>query len=183
MVVGSQLHNYIQMALRRPVFAPSVLTAGSNCGSLWGEQCLQPSLYGTRIPRRRVHTPVERLHPFEWVRIVGLWEDVWTYRRIPAHVGHNVSVVCRFQQWSLEHSYIHRPGSGWPRITDARQDRRIVQAAVAARTASRKKNPGTFCTCYVINPYSVKGLGDRLYTTLHKMPGEVGCSFCLFLKS
>ena len=33
------------------------------------------------------------------------------------------------------------------------------------------------------NPYSAKGLGDRLYKTLHKMPGEVGYSFCLFLKS
>ena len=35
----------------------------------------------------------------------------------------------------------------------------------------------------MINPYSVKGLGDRLYATLHKLPGEVGYSFCLFLKS
>ena len=34
-----------------------------------------------------------------------------------------------------------------------------------------------------INPYSAKGLGDWLYTTLHKIPGEVGYSFCLFLKS
>ena len=25
-----------------------------------------------------------------------------------------------------------------------------------------------------INPYSAKGLGDRLYAILHKMPGEVG---------
>ena len=33
------------------------------------------------------------------------------------------------------------------------------------------------------NPYSAKGLGDRLYATLHKMPGEVDYSFCLFLKS
>ena len=35
----------------------------------------------------------------------------------------------------------------------------------------------------LINPYSAKGLGDLLYATLHKMPGEVGYSFCLFLKS
>ena len=34
-----------------------------------------------------------------------------------------------------------------------------------------------------INPYSAKGLGDRLYAALHKMPGEVDYSFCLFLKS
>ena len=31
-----------------------------------------------------------------------------------------------------------------------------------------------------VNPYSAKGLGYRLYATLHKMPGEVGYSFCLF---
>ena len=34
-----------------------------------------------------------------------------------------------------------------------------------------------------INPYSAEGLRDRLYATLHKFPGEVGYSFCLFLKS
>ena len=34
-----------------------------------------------------------------------------------------------------------------------------------------------------INPYSANGLGDRLYATLHKMPGEVDYPFCLFLKS
>ena len=34
-----------------------------------------------------------------------------------------------------------------------------------------------------VNPYSAKGLGDRLYATLHKMPGEDDYSFCLFLKS
>ena len=38
-------------------------------------------------------------------------------------------------------------------------------------------------TDYCINPYSAKGLGYRLYATVHKMPGEVGYSFCLFLKS
>ena len=32
-----------------------------------------------------------------------------------------------------------------------------------------------------INPYSAKGLGDWLYAILHKMPGEVGYTFCLFL--
>ena len=35
----------------------------------------------------------------------------------------------------------------------------------------------------IFNPYSAKGLGDRLYATLHKMLGEIGNSFCLFLKS
>ena len=34
-----------------------------------------------------------------------------------------------------------------------------------------------------LNRYSAKGLGDWLYATLHKIPGEVEYSFCLFLKS
>ena len=32
------------------------------------------------------------------------------------------------------------------------------------------------------NPYSAKALGDRLYATLHKMPGEDAYSFCLFFE-
>ena len=65
------------------------------------------------MPLRRVPTPVEQLKPFERGRIVGLREAGWTYRRIVAHVGHNVSVVSRcFQHWSVEHSHTRRPGSG-----------------------------------------------------------------------
>ena len=90
--------------------------------------------------RRRVFTPVEQLQPFERGRIVDLWEAGWTYRRITAHVGHNVSVVCRcLEQWSVEHSHARRPGSVWPYGTDAHKDGRIVQAAVAARTAFREE--------------------------------------------
>ena len=64
------------------------------------------------MPRRQV----KQLQPFERGRIVGLRETEWTYRRIAAHVGHNVSVVCRcFQQWSVEHSHTRRPGSERPR--------------------------------------------------------------------
>ena len=52
----------------------------------------------------------------------------------------NVSMVCRcFQQWSVEHSYTHRPDSGRPRSTDPRQDRCIVLAAVAAQTATTEE--------------------------------------------
>ena len=45
--------------------------------------------------RRRVCTPVDELQPFERGRIVGLREAGWTYRRIAAHIGRNVSMVCR----------------------------------------------------------------------------------------
>ena len=42
-------------------------------------------------------------------------------------------MVCRcFQQWPVEHSHIHRTGSGWPHSTDKHQDWLIVGAAVAA---------------------------------------------------
>ena len=94
------------------------------------------------MPRRRVglRSPVEQLQPFERGHIVGLREAGRTYR-ITANVGHNVSVVCRcFQQWFVKYSHTRRPGSGRPRCTDAGQDRRIVRAAVAARTAVSPRN-------------------------------------------
>ena len=72
---------------------------------------------------RRVRTHVEQLQPFARNRTAGLREAGVTYRRIAAHVGHNVSVVCRcYQQWSVEHSYTRRSDSGLMRSTDARQD-------------------------------------------------------------
>ena len=82
--------------------------------------------------------PVEQLQPFGWGHIVGLLEAGWTYRQTAAHVGQNVSMVYScFQQWCVEHSHTHRPGSGWHIVQNTHQDRCIVQAAVAARTASR----------------------------------------------
>ena len=53
---------------------------------------------------------------------------------------HNASVVCRcFQQWPVEHSHTRRPDSALPHSTNARQDQQIVQAVVAAQTASREE--------------------------------------------
>ena len=75
---------------------------------------------------------VVAIQPFERGRIEDLREAGWTYLWIAAHVEHNVSVVCLFQKWAVEHSYTRRPGSGRPRSIEARQDRRILQAAVAA---------------------------------------------------
>ena len=72
----------------------------------------------------------EQLSRFERGRIAGLREAGWTHRRIAAHVGHTISVVCRcFKHWSVEHSHTLRLGSERPRSTDARQDRRIVRPA------------------------------------------------------
>ena len=97
------------------------------------------SRVATTVPRQRKRTPVELLRPFEGraFRVAGA---EWTYRRIAAHVGHNVLVMCCcFQQLSVEHYHIRIPGFGESRSTDARPDRRIVRAAVAARTASREE--------------------------------------------
>ena len=92
------------------------------------------------MPRRRVRILVEHLQLFEQGHTVGLRKAGWIYRRISAHVGHNVSMVYRcFQQMSVEHFHTRRPGSGRPRSTDASQDRCIAQAVVAALTASRKE--------------------------------------------
>ena len=38
----------------------------------------------------------------------------------------------------------------------------------------------TSCPC--LNPYDAKGLGYQLYSTLYKLPREVGHSFCLFFE-
>ena len=45
------------------------------------------------MPRRRERTPFEQLHPFEQGGIAAPRKAGWTYRRITAHVGHNVSIV------------------------------------------------------------------------------------------
>ena len=107
---------------------------------------------------RRVRNPVEKLQSFVQARIVGLWEDGWTYRRIASHVRDSVSVVCRcFQQWSVEHSHTRRPGSGRLRSTDTRQDGHIVWAAVCARTASREE-----IRAHVAPEMSPRTIGNRL---------------------
>ena len=88
--------------------------------------------------RQRVHTTVEQLQPCEWGRIIGQREVGWTYQQIAVHVGHNVGCRC-FQQWSVEHSHIFRPGSGGPHSMDVCQDWRIVQAVVATQTESKEE--------------------------------------------
>ena len=56
------------------------------------------------------------------------------------------------------------------------------EPGIEPRPAARQAHILCMYVC-IFNPYSAKGLGDRLYATLHKMPGEFGYSFCLFLKS
>ena len=113
-----------QMAFRRAVFAPSILTLQPVTVVLWEVNSIC-NIHSTvqPIPAEYVLLMDNYSH-MNGVRIVDLREGGWTYWRIAAHVGHNVSVVCRcFEQCSVEHSYIRRPGSGRPRSTDARHDR------------------------------------------------------------
>ena len=113
---------------------------------------------GTIIPRGRVRTPVGKLQSFERSRIVSLRVEGWTYKRIAAQVN-IVSVVCLcFQQWSMENSHTNRLGSGWLFSTDARQDGRIVRAAVAARTASMEEIPA-----HVASVVSPRTIGKHLF--------------------
>ena len=107
---------------------------------------------------RGVSTPVEQLEPFQRRCIVGLRVAGWTYRWIAAHVGHYVSVVCRyFQQQSVEHSYTCGQGSGWLHSTDTCQDRHIVQTVVAARTVSREE-----IRAHVAPAMSPRTIGEHL---------------------
>ena len=116
---------------------------------------------------RRVRTPVEQIQPFERSRNVGLRESGWTYRRITLYDGHNVSVVCHyFQQWSVEHSRTRRPGSRRPRSTNARQDRRIVLAVVAARTASRAAVAPTLSPRAIRNRLLAVGLRSHVHLAM-----------------
>ena len=54
---------------------------------------------------RRARTPIEQLQPFEQSRIVGLREVGWTYRRIAAHVGHNLSLHSEEVFGAFQHMY------------------------------------------------------------------------------
>ena len=57
----------------------------------------------------------------------------------------------------MKHSDNRRPGSGWPQSIDARQDRHIVRAAVAAGTASREE-----IRAHVAPAESPRSIGNRL---------------------
>ena len=65
--------------------------------------------------------------------------------------------VAAFSSGLWNNSTPHRQDSGWPRSTQARQDRRIVRAAVAARTASREE-----IRAHVAPPMSPSTFGNRL---------------------
>ena len=59
----------------------------------------------------------------------------------------------------------------------------LISVSVRLSQTPKRRFRENFCERLQINPYSAKGLGDRLYATLNKMPEEVGYTFCLFLFS
>ncbi|GBN73539.1 hypothetical protein AVEN_199944-1 [Araneus ventricosus] len=87
------------------------------------------------LRRRRSH--YEQLTEFERGRVIGLREGGFSFRDIAERLGRNVSTVhdC-WVRWSRDGTASRRPGSGRPRGTTEREDRRIRRTAVSHRTAS-----------------------------------------------
>ncbi|GBN21252.1 hypothetical protein AVEN_205900-1 [Araneus ventricosus] len=89
------------------------------------------------MPLRRRRSHYEQLTEFERGRVIGLREGGFSFRDIAERLGRNVSTVhdC-WVRWSRDGTASRRPGSGRPRGTTEREDRRIRRTAVSHRTAS-----------------------------------------------
>ncbi|GBM09106.1 hypothetical protein AVEN_5289-1 [Araneus ventricosus] len=89
------------------------------------------------MPLRRRRSHYEQLTEFERGRVIGLREGGFSFRDIAERLGQNVSTVhdC-WVRWSRDGTASRRPGSGRPRGTTEREDRRIRRTAVSHRTAS-----------------------------------------------
>ncbi|GBN81409.1 hypothetical protein AVEN_58133-1 [Araneus ventricosus] len=98
----------------------------------FAEQCSSMSAHDVM----KFHCVVS-LTEFERGLVVGLREGGFSFRDIAERLGTNVSTVhdC-WQRWAREGTVSGRPGSGRPRGTTEREDRRVRRMAVAHRTAS-----------------------------------------------
>ena len=87
------------------------------------------------LRKRRGHYP--QLTEFERGRIIGLREDGFSFRDIAESLGWDESTVhgC-WEHWSRECTFSIRLGSGRPRGTTEKEDRRILHTTVMHRTAS-----------------------------------------------
>ncbi|GBN76927.1 hypothetical protein AVEN_200071-1 [Araneus ventricosus] len=89
------------------------------------------------MPLRRRRCDYQQLTEFERYRVVGIREGGFSFRDVSERIGRNVSTVHDFwQQWSREGTASSRKGSGRPRGTAEREDRRVRRLSVAHRTAS-----------------------------------------------
>ncbi|GBN00262.1 hypothetical protein AVEN_160125-1 [Araneus ventricosus] len=95
------------------------------------------------MPLRRRRSHYQQLTEFERGRAVELREGGFSFRDIAERLGRNVSTVHdRWQQCTAS----RRPGSGRPRGTTKREDRRFRRMAVAHRTASAAEIRGVVGT-------------------------------------
>jgi transposase len=89
------------------------------------------------MPLIHCRKPYHQLSDFEKGRIIGLFEAGWEYGKISEKVYRYYSTVKKIcEQWKKEGTYIRKSGSGAPRKTTSREDRRIVKIALASRKAT-----------------------------------------------
>lgn len=89
------------------------------------------------MPRRRTKALYQHLSEFERGRIIGMCEAGMKRRAVAERVGREPSTVQRvWQQWQAEGTHTRRPGTGPPRRTTEREDRRIHRMAMTTRSAT-----------------------------------------------
>ncbi|GBN73285.1 Transposable element Tc1 transposase [Araneus ventricosus] len=100
---------------------------------------------------------------FEGGRVVGLRKGGFSFRDIVVRLGRNVSTMhdC-WQQWSREGTASRRPGSGRPRGTTEREDRRVRRMAVAHRNASVAEIPAAVGTTVTQRTVAIRLLQGQL---------------------
>ncbi|KAJ4450221.1 hypothetical protein ANN_01628 [Periplaneta americana] len=82
------------------------------------------------MPLRRHRRDFTQLMEFERGRIIGMRKAGWSYRRIASHLcrSDHTFRTC-WDQWMREGTRTRRVGSGRPRLTTRREDRRILRQA------------------------------------------------------
>jgi IS30 family transposase len=82
------------------------------------------------MPRVRRDQHYNQLTPFQRGRIVGMHEAGLPFREIARRLGRsNSTIIQAWRAWSNEGSERRRRGSGRPRITNERQERRLRRLA------------------------------------------------------
>ncbi|KAI4458949.1 abl interactor family member [Holotrichia oblita] len=91
------------------------------------------------MPRVRQHQHFVELSDFERGRIIGMREAGFSLREIARRVNRNVSTVLRcWSKWSLEGVQHRRRGSGRPRRTTDREERRLRLLATRDRFSTTR---------------------------------------------
>ncbi|GFX50880.1 transposable element Tcb2 transposase [Trichonephila clavipes] len=89
------------------------------------------------MPLHHFRRQYEQLSQFERGRTIGMMEAGLSARKVARQLGRSECVVRRCSdQWIREMSFTRRSGSGCPRQTSRREDRRIVRNTRVQPTAS-----------------------------------------------